>query len=63
MGEMKLPKFPNEVNMPKDLMPDLVVLRDAALKANNFDFALHLSHVHAWLYWANEVIELNKNHG
>lgn len=39
---------------PAELMPAIVVLRDAALKAANFDYAVILSHTHAWLYWLNE---------
>lgn len=49
---------------PEELMPHIVTLRDAALKADppHFDFALILSHTHAWLYWLKENWEeLNKD--
>jgi hypothetical protein len=39
---------------PQELMPAIVILRDSALSAAHFDFAVILSHTHAWLYWLNE---------
>lgn len=46
---------------PAELMPAITQLRDAALKTSHFDFAVILSHTHAWLYWLNENWEeLNK---
>lgn len=54
-------KLPSEVDSPEGLMVMIKVLRDSALKSNNFDYAVGLSHVHAWLYWLKENWgELNK---
>lgn len=54
-------KLPREVDSPEGLMEMIKVLRDGALKSNNFDYAVGLSHVHAWLYWLKENWEeLNK---
>lgn len=42
-------------------MPKITELRDAALKAEHWDFAVILSHTHAWLHWLDaNWTELNK---
>lgn len=51
----KLPtKTVDAMPTPAELMPAITELRDAALKAAHFDFAVILSHTHAWLHWLNE---------
>ena len=39
---------------PEKIMPALTELRNAALTAGNFEFAVILSYTHAWMYWLNE---------
>lgn len=51
----KLPtKTIDAMPTPAELMPAITQLRDAALTAAHFDFAVILSHTHAWLHWLNE---------
>jgi hypothetical protein len=46
--------FPREIDNPASLMPDLAELRNTALAQGDFNSAVLLSHVHAWLFWINE---------
>ena len=39
---------------PQDLMESVKELRDAALGANNFNYSVVLSYVHAYLHWLHE---------
>jgi hypothetical protein len=62
-GLMRLPiKYPSETDSPESLMPDLAALRNEALKQGDFESAVMLSHVHAWLHWANEVKKVFDEH-
>jgi hypothetical protein len=56
---IKLTKFPvqdgsSPIPTPTELKPLVTELRDAALKVGDFERALGLSFVHAWLYWLEE---------
>lgn len=53
-------KFPTEVDPPETLIPNLIILRDAALREYHFDCGVHLSHCIAWMNWLkNNYKELN----
>lgn len=56
-------KMPNEVDPPAALLHDLAELRNTALKQNDFYYAVHLSHCHAWLHWLAENFEEIKKNG
>jgi hypothetical protein len=57
-GKMdKLTKFPSETDPPGSLMKDLAAIRNEALKQGDFNSAVLLSHVHAWLYWMDKNYE------
>jgi hypothetical protein len=58
--EYTLPQEPSEVDLPKTLMPKLREMRDQALKHGDMKSAIFLTHVHAWLYWSNEILEREK---
>lgn len=57
---MNLPPLP-EADPLVTLMPAVRKLRDEALRQADFRNAVMLSHVHAWLHWANEVLNATNN--
>lgn len=54
-------RMPSEVDPPDSLLADLAELRNEALTQGDFKYAVHLSHVHAWLHWVSENFEELKN--
>lgn len=50
-------KMPSEVDPPGSLLFDLTEIRNLALSQNDFNSAVLLSHVHAWLHWIDQNFE------
>jgi hypothetical protein len=61
---MNLTIMPNQTETADDVQTlriPLIALRNEALKQNDFESAVLLSHVHAWLFWIEEnMTELKK---
>ena len=55
---MKLTKFPTEVDEPQTFLEDIQALRNGALAAGRMDYAVSLSHIHAWMHWLGENLPL-----
>lgn len=49
-------EMPDEVDPIISLLPDLVELRNEALAQGDFKYAVHLSHVHKWLFVLSKAL-------
>ena len=47
-------KMPSEVDSPGSMLIDLAEIRNLALTQNDFESAVLLSHVHAWIHWIDQ---------